>query len=392
MSDASRRLADGPAILSYGFRPFFLSGAVWAAVAVIVWLPQYFGEMSLPNAFQPMDWHAHEALFGYGGAVVAGFLLTAVPNWTGRLPLRGRPLLILFAVWFAGRMAMALSAGLGWAVVAVIDCAFLALLCAAIAREIAAGKNWRNARVLVVVVLLLAANVLFHVEAHLTGDAIHGRRLALAVLVMLIMLIGGRIVPSFTHTFLQRRGAGRLPEKFGRFDGICMAVSATALVGWIVAPDSHAVGLALIAAGLLNFARLARWAGDRTVGDALVAILHLAFIFVPIGFVLGGLAAFLPDVPASAGLHAWAVGAVGGMTLAVMTRASLGHTGRALHAGWGTKALYAAVLVAAAARIGAALAPQWSFALLHAAAFAWLAAFLGFAALYGPALARPRLK
>lgn len=392
MSDASRRLADGPAILSYGFRPFFLSGALWAAVAVIVWLPQYFGEMSLPNAFQPMDWHAHEALFGYGGAVVAGFLLTAVPNWTGRLPLRGRPLLILFAVWFAGRLAMAFSAGLGWAVVALVDCAFLVLLCAAIAREIAAGKNWRNARVLVVVALLLAANVLFHIEAHLTGDAIHGRRFALAVLVMLIMLIGGRVVPSFTHTFLQRRGVGRLPEKFGRFDGICMAVSAAALVGWIVAPDSHAVGLALIVAGLLNFARLARWAGDRTVGDALVAILHLAFVFVPIGFVLGGLAAFLPDVPASAGLHAWAVGAVGGMTLAVMTRASLGHTGRALHAGWGTKALYAAVLLAAAARIGAALAPQWSFALLHVAAFAWLAAFLGFAALYGPALARPRLK
>ena len=149
--------------------------------------------------------------------------------------------------------------------------------------------------------------------------------------------------------------------------------------------------MVLIAAGLLNVARLARWAGDRAAGDPLVAILHFAFLFVPIGFVLSGLAAFVPAVPASAGIHAWGVGAIGGMTLAVMTRASLGHTGRALHAGWGTKFVYAAVLLAAATRIWAALAPQESFVLLHVAAFAWVAAFLGFALVYGPALLRPRL-
>jgi uncharacterized protein involved in response to NO len=391
MSDARIRRDDGPAVLSYGFRPFFLAGAVWAAVAVMVWLPQYFGELSLANAFQPMDWHAHEALFGYGGAVVAGFLLTAVPNWTGRLPLRGRPLLGLFLVWLAGRIAVALSGVIGWALAAVIDSAFLLLLCAALGREIAAGRNWRNLRVLVGVSVLALANLAFHVEAHVSGDAPHGRRLALAAIVGLIMLIGGRIVPSFTHTFLQRRGEGRLPKTFARFDAICMAVSALALVGWVFAPDHKAVGLALVIAGVLNFLRLARWAGERTASEPLVLVLHAAYAFIPLGFVLSGLAAFFPGLSPSAGVHAWAVGGVGGMTLAVMTRASLGHTGRALKAGRGTQLIYAAILLAAVARIVAALAPQWSFFWLHVAAFAWLAAFLGFALLYGPALCRPRI-
>jgi uncharacterized protein involved in response to NO len=393
MSDFGiRRKNDGPAILSYGFRPFFLSGALWAVVVVMLWLPQYFGELTLSNAFQPMDWHAHEALFGYGAAVVAGFLLTAVPNWTGRFPLRGKGLLFLFLVWLAGRLAVALSGHIGWLAAALVDCAFLFTFAFFIGREIVAGKNWRNLRVLIVVVFLAAANVAFHVEAHFAGDAAFSRRFAIAVFVALIMLVGGRIVPSFTHTFLlQRRVAGRLPQKFGRFDALCMAASVAALAGWVAAPDNKGVGLALIVAGLLNAARLARWAGERTSGEALVLILHLAFAFIPIGFLLSGLAAWVPAISPSAGLHAWAVGAIGGMTIAVMTRASLGHTGQALRAGPGTKLLYASIVLAALARIAAALAPQWSFILLHVAAFAWLAAFLGFAVAYGPALFRARL-
>ncbi len=391
MSDQkSRRLYAGPAVLSFGFRPFFLAGALWAFVSVMLWLPQYFGELTLKTAFQPLDWHAHEALFGYVAAIVTGFLLTAVPNWTGRLPLQGRPLLFLLAVWLAGRVAVALSAHIGWALAAIIDCAFLALVCAAIAREILAGENWRNLKVLVFVLLLFAANVVFHVEAHMQGSATHGRRFGIAAAIALVMLIGGRVIPSFTHSYLARRGPGRLPQTFARFDGVCIAASSAALAGWIVAPASEVVGLLLIAAGVLNFVRLARWAGDRALGEPLALILHLAYLFVPIGFVLSGLAAWAPEVPFSAGLHAWTVGAIGVMTLAVMTRASLGHTGQALHAGKGALAIYAAVLLAATARIFAALAPQWSFVLLHIAAFAWGLAFIGFALAYGGDLLRPR--
>jgi uncharacterized protein involved in response to NO len=386
----ARRLYDGPAILSFGFRPFFLAGALWAIVAVMLWLPQYFGELSFANAFQPLDWHAHEALFGYVAAIVTGFLLTAVPNWTGRLPLQGRPLLLLLAVWLGGRVAVALSGEIGWALAALVDCAFLALVCAAIAREIVAGKNYRNLKVLIFVTLLFAANVVFHIEAHVSGSATYGRRFGVAATIALVMLIGGRVIPSFTHTFLARRGPGRLPISFNRFDGVCVIASTVALAGWVLAPQNQLVGLLLIAAGLLNFARLARWAGDRTLGEALVTILHLAYLFVPLGFLLSGLAALTPAVAFSAGLHAWAVGAIGVMTLAVMTRASLGHTGQSLHAGKATQAIYAAIFLAAAARIGAALAPQWSFSLLHVAGFAWAAAFLGFALAYGRALWRPR--
>jgi uncharacterized protein involved in response to NO len=391
MSEPQRRQSyDGPAILSMGFRPFFLAGAIWAAVAVMLWLPQYFGELTLPNAFQPLDWHAHEAIFGFGGAIVTGFLLTAVPNWTGRLPLRGKSLMALFGLWLAGRIAVAASGGIGWLAAALVDCAFLGAVCAAIAREIVAGQNWRNLKVLIFVGLLFAANLVFHAEAHWSGSATYGRRFGIAAIIALVMLIGGRVIPSFTHTYLARRGAGRLPEKFGRFDGVCVAFSGASLIGWIAAPESPIVGVALICAGLFNAARLARWAGERTPGEALVLILHLAYLFVPLGFILSGLAALTPEVSLSAGLHAWAVGAIGTMTLAIMTRASLGHTGRALHASRGTQVVYAAVFVAALARIAAALAPQWSFALLHVAAFAWLAAFLGFAVLYAPALFSPR--
>jgi uncharacterized protein involved in response to NO len=316
-------------------------------------------------------------------------LLTAAPNWTGRLPLQGRPLLLLLAVWCAGRVAVAFSAYTGWAFAAVVDCAFLALVCAAVAREIVAGKNLRNLKVLIFVGLLFTANVVFHIEAHFAGSANHGRRFGVAATIALVMLIGGRVIPSFTDTYLRRRGAGRLPIAFNRFDAICIGGSVAALASWVLAPDNTIVGLLLIAAGALNLVRLARWAGDRTSGDALVLILHLAYLFVPLGFVLSGLAPWTA-ISLSAGLHAWAVGAIGVMTLAVMTRASLGHTGQALRAGNGLRAIYAAILLAALARIFAALAPRWSFALLHVAAFAWALAFLGFILAFGGALLRPR--
>jgi len=389
-SESRRRSFAGPALFSMGFRPFFLAGALWAVVAVLVWLPQFFGELALTTAFQPLDWHAHETLFGYGGAVVTGFLLTAVPNWTGRLPIQGRGLAGLVLLWLAGRAAVLLSAKIGWAAAALVDCAFLLTVCGVIAREIVAGENARNLKVLIFVGLIACANIAFHLEAHVAGDAAHARRFGLAALVALVMLIGGRVIPSFTHTFLARRGPGRLPQTFDRFDAVCLAVSVPALVGWGFLPDNATVGAALIAAGLLNCARLARWAGERAAGEPLVAILHLAYLFVPLGFLLNGVAALTGALPISAGLHAWGVGAIGGMTLAVMTRASLGHTGQRLSAGRGTRVIYVAVLLAALARIAAALAPDYAFALLHVAALCWLAAFGGFVLAYAGALLRPR--
>src|SRR5262249_30759783 len=325
---ARRRLYAGPALFSYGFRPFFLGAALWSLLALLLWLPIYGGELMLPTAFAPVAWHMHEMLYGYVAAVIAGFLLTAVPNWTGQLPINGMPLAGLAALWLAGRIAVLLSAHVGAWTAAVIDVAFLVVLAAAMLREILAGRDWRNLRVIGVVGVLIAGNIVFHVEAIARGRVEYGTRLGLAAVVTLIMLVGGRIVPSFTHNWLARNRPGRLPTPFSRFDAVSLAVAVVSLAAFIVTPDGIVTALLLLAAGALQAVRLARWAGDRTVADRLVLVLHVGFAFVPAGFVLLAASILWPGaIPPSAGIHAWTAGAIGMMTLAVMTRASLGHTG-----------------------------------------------------------------
>jgi len=380
-----RRGYVGPVAFSYGFRPFFFGGAVWAALGILLWLPQYFGELSLPTMLSPLDWHIHEMIYGYVAAIVTGFLLTAIPNWTGRLPVNGYPLAGLAALWLAGRVAIAGSAIWGAVIAGVIDIAFLATLAAVVLRELVAGKNWRNLRVLIVLGVLVAGNVVFHVEAIWRGTADYGIRIAIAAVIGLIMLIGGRIVPSFTHNWLVRNNPGRLPRPFARFDTLALGAGAVALAMWIALPQLAVSGAVLMMAGALQAVRLARWAGDRTLADRLVLVLHVGYAFVPIGFVLVGAAIFWPaEWPASAGVHAWVAGAIGLMTLAVMTRASLGHTGHQLAASVRTQIIYLFALIAALARICAAFEP--SSALLYAAGLAWVLAFGGFAAFFGPLL------
>jgi uncharacterized protein involved in response to NO len=379
----------GPALLSYGFRPFFLFGAIYAALAILAWLPIFGGELALRTAFGPVDWHVHEMLYGYLPAIMTGFLLTAIPNWTGRLPIQGTPLLVLVIVWLAGRAAVTFSAEIGWLTAAIIDVVFLILVIAAAAREIIAGSNWRNLRVIVMVTLLLAGNVAFHIEAHVNGSAEYGARIGMAAVVLLLAVIGGRIIPSFTRNWLARENPGRLPVPFGKFDGAVVLFSAAVLVLWIALPVGKVTAATLFAAGVLHLVRLARWAGDRTWRDRLVLILHVGYVFVPLGFLLAGAAA-IDLVPADTGTHAWMVGAAGILTLAVMTRASLGHTGSALIASPMTQAVYAAVVIAALARICASLEPAWNGPLLQVAAFAWGAAFLGFAGSFGPLLVGAR--
>ena len=289
-----RRNYSGPALFSYGFRPFFLGGAIWAALGVLLWLPQYFGEFALPTAFAPLDWHIHEMVYGYVAAIVAGFLLTAIPNWTGRLPVNGYPLAALTALWVAGRVAIATSAVIGASAAAIIDVGFLATLAAVAAREIVAGKNWRNLRVLAVLVVMICGNIVFHVEAIWHGSADYGIRVGVAAIVGFIMLIGGRVVPSFTHNWLARNNPGRLPKPFSRFDTLALAGSAIALLCWIALPYRGLSGVLLIVAGMLQAARLARWAGDRTFGERLVLVLHVAYGFIPLGFILLGLAILWP--------------------------------------------------------------------------------------------------
>jgi uncharacterized protein involved in response to NO len=384
------RTYHGPAILSYGFRPFFLLGAIWAAFVVAVWLPMLGGRLALPTAFSALEWHVHELAYGYVPSIVAGFLLTAVPNWTGRLPVTGGPLLGLVATWVAGRLAILTSARLGAPLAALVDLLFLACLAGVMAREIVAGRNLRNAKVLVLVALLWVGNAVFHWEAMTGASGGYGLRLGIGVIVFLITLMGGRIIPSFTRNWLVRQPPGRLPTPFGRFDGVCLGAGALAMTCWIARPEARLTAAAAALACCLHTLRLARWAGYRTVAEPLVGVLHVAYAFVPIGFLLLSLGIVAPSIIlASGALHGWTVGAIGTMTLAVMTRASLGHTGQALVASWSTQFIYAAILVAATARVLSAC-QLWQETTLSIAATCWVLAFGGFALSFGPLLSKPR--
>jgi len=352
-------------------------------LSVVFWLVVYHHQIPIPTTFIPLDWHIHEMLFGFLPAVITGFLFTAIPNWTGRLPIRGTPLVVLALVWLAGRLAVTFSDPIGWITALVVDAAFLALFAAAATREIVAGANWRNLRVISLVVALLIANVWFHLESHFYGNADYSLRFGISAVLLLICLIGGRIIPSFTRNWLARENPGRLPAPFDRFDGATLALSAAVLLAWVIAPASTVTGAGMVLAGIAHAVRLARWAGDRTSRERLVLILHVAYAFVPLGFLLHAAGVFAA-VPASAGIHAWMAGAAGTMTLAVMTRATLGHTGQTLSASPATQTIYVAILIAALARITAAMMSGHTELMLHIAAFGWAIAFLGFAVAYGP--------
>lgn len=392
MAIARTRPGNHPAVLSYGFRPFFLAGALYAGLALLLWLPLLNGQLEILSLFAPVDWHAHEMLYGYLPAVMTGFLLTAIPNWTGRLPVRGWPLFGLVTLWLMGRIAVLLSAEIGWLAAAAIDCSFLLAVVAVAAREIIAGKNWRNLKVLLPVTVLCASNMLFHWEAHQGGIADIGRRLGLGAAVLLIMIIGGRIIPSFTHNWLMRQNPGRIPVSFNRFDVMVIALAIAALTAWTFLPARMETGVLLTMAACANILRLMRWAGERTWRDPLVLILHVAYGFVPLGLLLAGVAALAPEtVPPAAAIHAFGAGAIGAMTLAVMIRATLGHTGRMLKAGFAGSAIFVAVILAALLRLAAVCLPTIGF-LIELSAASWIFAFLFYALRFGGMLMRPRLR
>lgn len=379
------RSYDGLPLFSYGFRPFFLLGSIYAGLAILVWLPVFMGELALATAFLPRDWHVHEMLYGYLPAVITGFLFTAIPNWTGRLPIQGRPLIALVVLWLAGRICVTFSAQTGWLAAMLIDTSFVFLVAAAAAREIIAGRKWSSLGVVALISVLPAGNAAFHLEAHYKGAADVSIRVGIAVVVLLISVIGGRIIPSFTRNWLVKENPGRLPVPFARFDMLTVGVGAVALVFWISWPIGTGTGEALALAGIMHVVRLGRWAGHRTIRERLLLILHIGYACIPLGFLLNACSAF-GFVPAGAGTHAWMAGAAGIMTLAVMSRATLGHTGQQLTASIPTQAIYVSIIVAVVARICAVIEPAHSGPLLHVAAFAWAAAFLGFALTFGPLL------
>ena len=364
----------GPAFLSYGFRPFFMAACLFGLVAIPFWMLIWQGELSLNSALPPVDWHSHEMIFGYGAAVIAGFLFTAVPNWTGGMPTRGRPLLLMLILWLSGRVAVFGLLPLPWWCVALIDSAFLIVLAILIAREIIAGRNWRNLMVLIPVSLLSLANLFFFAEVAWTGEAAVGRRLGLALLIFLVLLIGGRILPSFTRNWLNKAGHSRLPAPFGGFDKLSLLVSAPALVIWVIWPQTPVAAAFILMAGLLQFIRLGRWCGFATWHNPILAMLHVAFFFAPLGMIANAAAA-MGLLSADVGLHIWGIGAIGGMTVAVMMRATMGHTGRALVSGPVLNLAFAGLVLALIGRLWRYVELPAGLTGLDLAALLWTASF-----------------
>lgn len=376
---------SGPALFSQGFRPLFLVAGIFAALVVPLWMVIWTGDLVLDGPFYGLDWHIHEMLFGYTSAVIAGFLFTAIPNWTGRMPTRGWPLMVLTALWLLGRLAVAGALGLGPVAVMVVDCAFMAAIGAMVTVEIVAGRNWSNLKVVAPVLLYLVSNVIFHLEVMVSGTADYGRRMGIAMVVMLILLIGGRIIPSFTRNWLVKQSPkpGALPVPFGRFDAVSLGTVLLAVLVWVIWPLSLLTGGLLVLAGLGQGARMLRWRGWRVWSSPLVLMLHVAFGFIPAGLVALGLAA-LGGWSAASGFHLLGIGGFGGMTLAVMMRASLGHTGRDLQAGPGLTLAFACVALAAIVRVAAPLPSG-----LWIAALFWATGFLIFVWRFAPVLSGP---
>ncbi len=376
-----------PPILSAGFRPFFLAAASWSALALALWLWLLIGGTDIPSRFDPMTWHIHEMLFGFVMAAVGGFLLTAIPNWTNRPPVAGAPLAVLAGLWLLGRVACAISATLpGWIVV-VADLSFAAALEVIAARELFAVGNRRNYPLLTPVVILAIANLLMHLQA--LGVAVLsglGWRLGVACVIVLISVIGGRIIPAFTRNWLSMRGAQRTPPAMNWVDRVALGSLHAGMILWAFLPDWPPVGVLLLIGAAVNLARLARWQGVATRAEPLLLILHVGYLWMIIGVALLGLSLLLDSVPFAAAVHALTAGAMGTMILAVMTRATLGHTGRALHADAATQFIYALVGAAALLRIAAAWAVEAQADLLEYSAIAWIAAFLLFVVHYGPML------
>lgn len=384
----------GPALLTFGFRPFFLGAGLWAMFAMALWIPMLSGTITLPTAFDPASWHAHEFLFGYLGAVIAGFLLTAVPNWTGRLPIVGWPLAGLFACWLVGRIAVGISVELPTLLVAAADLLFFVVFAAALAREIVAGKNWRNLVVLAILTIMLIANGIFHWEAANGSYAAQGvgLRLGLGAAIMLIALIGGRIVPSFTRNWLAKQRSRALPTPpMQRFDQAALVILGLALLLWVAVPMHFLTGAALLVASAVHLYRLSRWMGHRTGREPLLLVLHIGYLFLPLGALAMGIEILFPGLVVLAGAqHLWMAGGIGLMTLAVMTRATLGHTGNPLTADRGTVAIYLLVIISVAARFLAGLMPGASMVLYVISGVTWIGAFGWFSLLYGRYLMTPR--
>jgi uncharacterized protein involved in response to NO len=378
------------ALSAKGFRPFFLLAAVFASAIVPLWIFVVAGVLQPGLYLDATSWHAHEMVLGYAVGVIAGFLLTAVGNWTKRETLVGVPLLALSALWALGRAAMAFAGALPRGVPAIVDLAFLPVLVVVLARPLVAARNWRNFVMLGVLGALFAANVVVHLEAlgvMATGAARHACLVAVDVVILVILVIAGRVFPMFTRNATSVTSIRSIPS----LDVLTVAGMAALTLLDVLVPERAVTAATAGAVGALSIVRAAHWGSRHTARHPLLWILHAGYAWLALGLLLRALGRLVP-IPGSVATHALTVGAIGSLTLGMMARVALGHTGRALVASKPVVWAFGAITMAAFARVVVPMfAPGWYFGTLVATAALWTLAFLLYMVAYFPILLMPRV-
>ncbi len=375
-------------LFALGFRPFFLLASLLAIVAIVLWLPYLFGHLTLSSYFNPLHWHAHEMLFGYATAVIAGFLLAAVRNWTSFDTPSGTPLMLLALTWLLGRLVSTLPLGLPPILVAAIDLAFLPALILALAGPLIRAKNLRNTPFLLILSLLTLANLLIHLQAlGLGSSGDQGVKLGLGLIILVIVILGGRVIPFFTRNPLP----GMQPRQWPWVEACAIAGTALLLLLELLAIPALYLALLSGAVGAIQLLRLSGWYDRRIWSHPIIWVLHLAYGSIALGFLLKGLA-LLGWIPNSTAIHAFGFGGIGLITLGMMSRVALGHTGRMLKLPsltvWGIRLLAVGVVIRLAATL---TSNDLATMLLSASALCWLLAFAAFFKDYAPILIRPRI-
>lgn len=384
-----RPRAPGIPVLQAGFRPFFLAAGVQAALMVPVWLVIWLGGIDLGLGYAPTLWHGHEMLFGFGSAAVAGFLLTAVPNWTGTPPVSGARLLALTLLWLAARVAFGLGGLLPPLATAAVAILFLPVLGLFLAVPLLSAGKARNLIFLPLLALMTLAQGLVLAEmagwGQLGRNGLYG---ATFLLLTMIAIIGGRIIPLFTENGLKSAGRPVTTASHPVLEKSAIALVMGAGLAWSIAPDSAPAGGLALAAGILNAIRLSGWKGWKTLGVPLLWSLHLGFAWLVAGLLMLGLSCVSPALPASAALHGLTAGCIGMMVLAVMSRAALGHSGRPLTAAPMTVLAYGLVTASAVLRCaGPITGLDWT---LPVAGTLWSLGFACYLLVYAPICLKPR--
>ena len=378
-------------ILQNSFRSFFIVAGIWATLAVPFWILNYFGLLIVADNFDILLWHQHEMLYGFIAAAITGFILTAIPNWTGRLPIKNKPLGFLVFLWIIGRIGFLTIPIIGAKVVALLDLPFLIILVLVILREIVSGKNWRNLPVIILISLFTLGNILVHLQLlDVIESAELGIRLSIFVLSILLALIGGRIVPSFTRNWLSQNQVNRFPSGAGIFDKVCLVSLVVFVIAQIITPYHQLTSLLALLAGLLHGIRLIRWKVWLTLSEPLIWILHVGYMWLSVALVLIGLAGLTDFVPYTSSYHALTIGAFSTMILGVMTRVSLGHTGRTLKATFGTTTIYVFITIASVLRVSESFLNDSRNLILSFSGIFWTLSFALFVFIYFPILTQPR--